>query len=112
MSSQTTMDHLSTGVDQLNISDKRSPEYTYSNGMLFFSPDTMTRDYILSHQPWDSDALPQQYVPTGKQRWFPPMFYLGVPLTTEEAIHFARHLGVLRGKVSRSRRAIRMGCLG
>ena len=30
----------------------------------------------------------------GKLRWFPPMFYLGVPLTLQEVFHFAKHLGL------------------
>lgn len=38
MSSQTTVDNLSTRVDQLDISGRRSPEFTHSNGKLIFSP--------------------------------------------------------------------------
>ena len=54
----------------------------------------MTRDYVLSRQPWDLDSLPLQYIPMSQLRWFPPIFYLGVPLTFDEACQFARHLGL------------------
>lgn len=38
MSSQTTVDNLSTRVDQLDISGRRSPEFTYNDGKLIFMP--------------------------------------------------------------------------
>ena len=59
----------------------------------------MTRDYILSRQPWGFDSLPLQYIPMNQLRWFPPIFYLGVPLTFGEARQLATHLGlVLEGE--------------
>ena len=59
----------------------------------------MTRDYILSRQPWDLDSLPLQYIPMNQLRWFPPIFYLGVPLTFGEARQLATRLGlVLEGE--------------
>jgi hypothetical protein len=52
----------------------------------------------MSRQPWDSISLPAQYIPDGKLCWFPPLFFLGVPLTTEEVCHLARRLNLsLRG---------------
>jgi len=110
MASQTTVDNLRTGVDQLDISGRRSPEYTVDGDDVVFMPkvstckrvesllrvyiqiQTLTRDYIMSHQPWDSISLPVQYIPDGELRWFPPLFFLGIPLTTEEVCHLARHL--------------------
>jgi len=110
MVSQTTVDTLSTGVDQLDISGRRSPEYTMDGNNVVFMPkvsirklvklplrahiqyQTLTRDYIMSRQPWDSISLPEQYIPNGKLRWFPPLFFLGVPLTTKEVCHLARRL--------------------
>ncbi|KAF9785428.1 hypothetical protein BJ322DRAFT_829767 [Thelephora terrestris] len=94
MSSQTTVENLSTSVDQLDISGRRSPEFTHNAGILSFRSNTLTRDYILSHQPWESMSIPRQYIPMGKQRWFPPIFCLGVPLTLEEVIQLGRHLGL------------------
>ena len=59
----------------------------------------MTRDYILSRQPWGFDSLPLQYIPMNQLRWFPPIFYLGVPLTFGEARQLVTHLGlVLEGE--------------
>ena len=55
---------------------------------------TLTRDYIMSRQPWDPVSLPPQYIPNPKQQWFPPLFFLGVLLTSEEVCHLARCLGL------------------
>jgi len=111
MTSQYTVDTLSVGVGQLDISGRRSSEYTMDGNDVIFMPkvsickpveillrtdqrQTLTRDYILSRQPWDAVSLPPQYIPNSKQRWSPPLFFLGVPLTTEEACHLARCLGL------------------
>jgi len=114
MAPETTVDNLCTDVGQLDVSGRRSPEYTVDGDDIVFMPkvslrvlvnglnpciaftrnQTLTRDYIKSHQPWDSISLPPQYIPDGKLRWFPPLFFLGIPLTTEEVVHFARHLGL------------------
>jgi len=55
---------------------------------------TLTRDDIMSRQPWDAISLPPQYIPNTKHRWFPPLFFLGVVLTIEEVCHLTRCLGL------------------
>ena len=111
MTSQTTVDALSTGVGQLDISGRHSPEYITNGNDVIFTPkvsickpvklslhtdqhQTLTRDYMTSRQPWDAVSLPPQYVPNTKHRRFPPLFFLGVILTIEEVCHLARCLGL------------------
>jgi len=94
MTLPTRADDLSTSVDKLNISGRRSPEYTMDGEDVVFMPKTLTRDYIASRQPWDSISLPHQYIPDNRLRWFPPLFFLGIVLTTKEVFHFAKSLGL------------------
>ena len=54
----------------------------------------VNRDYILQNQPWPSNALPPQYFPHRASRWQPPVFCLGVALSSKETEEFARHLGL------------------
>ena len=54
----------------------------------------VNRDYILQNQPWPSNALPPQYFPDRASRWQPPVFCLGVALSSTETEEFARHLGL------------------
>ena len=54
----------------------------------------VNRDYILQNQPWPSNALPPQYFPDRASRWQPPVFCLGVALSSIETEEFARHLGL------------------
>lgn len=53
------------------------------------------RAYILQNQPWTSTELPPGYVPHRSTWWYPPIFCLGVALSTQETLEFARHLGVI-----------------
>lgn len=46
MVSQTTVDTLSTGVDQLNISGRRSPEYMMDGNNVVFMPKVSIRKLV------------------------------------------------------------------
>jgi len=49
-------------------------------------------------QPWSLDALPPRYLhPTTK--WYPPIFCLGVALSFEETVTFAKRLDVPTDKI-------------
>ena len=54
----------------------------------------VNREYILHNQPFAPGTFPPQYVPHRPTKWYPPMFCLGVALSTKETEDFARHLGL------------------
>ena len=60
----------------------------------------VNRDYILQNQPWVSSELPRGYLPDPSTKWYPPIFCLGVALSTQETEEFAKHFGILSDKVT------------